>query len=1241
MPAALLAAPPSTPVSFGGAPMYLPVTPSTPGSASLEDIAVDANGTVYILDTGNRNVIVETQDYLGRQLTSDTGPAGYPSSVPTIINCIGLASGGPGGHGLWNPTAITITGNGTMYIADTNNSRVVSVNLTTNACSVVGMGTGSTVTLVQPSGVAVSEYGDLYISDTLAGPGGNGMIVRIPYGGIAYDMMDESTTIAGNTYSCPLGPASCSYFWEGLPAVVNGIWNPKHIAWDAYDDILFIADTGNSRILAAAEQWIYGNGGTLPYEIETSGAWNWPQNFTGDNSQQPNGIAVDSVGNLYWTDLTSINVFELPHNGVPSPVSTNWNTTNYALNNQNLGGMNLTIAPGNHSPFSSATSIYVDQWGTVYVVDNGNGNIVVDLGKINGQSVATTGYVGAVNFYHVPLNSTSYEWQELVFNIPSGTTVAAATAYTEGTEFLDFNLNNTLGSERGCYDGFTGPGTCYLLVSFKPTAPGLRRGAVVLYDASGSQLANAPLFGVGTAPEAEFFPAGYGAAISTGGLATVQPMQIALDGDNNLYVANYTGDSVIEVPPQGGTSEILASQTGGTATYPEQAAGVAIDGAGDVFIADHQGSQIWVTNPNDPYIGFSAMQIDMDPGVLPISEPMEINFDPAGNLYIADWGNSRVVEVSGIFINNSRIFEGRGSVIQTTGTYLGLGYALPASGSLNPTGGKTVTGVAVDPLMNVYITDSVPGTILAAPQSLNQIATGFAAPGRLNWPNAFGTLPGVTGAFNLPQGLTTDGMGNLYVADAGNKRIIAGNPQTELGTTFGAPRSATNVGVTVTSNTAMPGPLGSNLFGVTVDPWGNVFVPDYANNRIAAYYPTTPPTENFGSLPVGIASATQTAKLWNIGNENLVIQPPTTGLNPSISANFTWNGASSCTQIGSTGSFSLVPGNACNIIDGFLPTVTGIISGNVVITDNNLYAAGSYGITGWPTQAIPLTGTGLLVTPASVVLTGTPNPVYVLDVVTYTATVTGTTGGGTPTGTVTFYDGLTTLGTATLNGSGVATLQAAPQAVIATTQYINGTHSITAVYNGSAIYTTLTSSTLPLVVQDFSFSVFNPSSAVVNPGGTAVFTVTVSPVNGSTFPAAIAFTVTGAPTGATVTLTPTTNSIASGASPTSVVMTVVAPNIVTSANRPPESLGRKLAPISFALLLLPLFGVRRMRRTWQRYLVLLIMLAGGFAATTALSGCSNSPSGYFGQGTTYDYTVTLTGTSGSLVHSSSVTLTVN
>jgi autotransporter-associated beta strand protein len=83
-----------------------------------------------------------------------------------------------------------------------------------------------------------------------------------------------------------------------------------------------------------------------------------------------------------------------------------------------------------------------------------------------------------------------------------------------------------------------------------------------------------------------------------------------------------------------------------------------------------------------------------------------------------------------------------------------------------------------------------------------------------------------------------------------------------------------------------------------------------------------------------------------------------------------------------------------------------------------------------------------VVTPTTTTLTSSPNPSLAGQQVTFTATVSPNGGSPTPTGTVTFFDGTTPLGTATLNGSGVATF--------GTTALIAGPHSITAVYAGDA-----------------------------------------------------------------------------------------------------------------------------------------------------------------------------------------------
>jgi Bacterial Ig-like domain (group 3)/FG-GAP-like repeat len=99
-------------------------------------------------------------------------------------------------------------------------------------------------------------------------------------------------------------------------------------------------------------------------------------------------------------------------------------------------------------------------------------------------------------------------------------------------------------------------------------------------------------------------------------------------------------------------------------------------------------------------------------------------------------------------------------------------------------------------------------------------------------------------------------------------------------------------------------------------------------------------------------------------------------------------------------------------------------------------------------------------------LVSSPNPSSFGQVVTFTATVTPHLG-GTPTGTVTFFNGSTSLGTSNLNGNGVATFQTSTLPV--------GAQSISATYNGDANFAPSTSQPLSQIVQG-AIAVVSPSS---------------------------------------------------------------------------------------------------------------------------------------------------------------------
>ena len=269
--------------------------------------------------------------------------------------------------------------------------------------------------------------------------------------------------------------------------------------------------------------------------------------------------------------------------------------------------------------------------------------------------------------------------------------------------------------------------------------------------------------------------------------------------------------------------------------------------------------------------------------------------------------------------------------------------------------------------------------------------------------------------------------------------------------------------------------------------------------------------------------------------------------------------------------------------------------------------------------------------PAAIGLASSSNPVLVQNAVTLTATVSSAA--GPLTGTVTFLDGATPLGTGTLAG-GVATLTTSSLAV--------GSHTITAVYSGDGNFVSSASAALTEVVDDFgvAISVTNGSSSITSvtvlPGGTAVYTFTVSPLNATTFPAAVTLSVSGLPAGAIATFSPAT--LLAGSGTTTVTLTIQIPQ-TGAALQPTHDPGRRLAPFALALLLLPFAGqLRRAGRRLKRAVSLLLLLGAGLVVAAGLSGCG-SASGFFGQQQT-TYTVTVTGTSGTLSHSTTVTLTV-
>jgi hypothetical protein len=272
------------------------------------------------------------------------------------------------------------------------------------------------------------------------------------------------------------------------------------------------------------------------------------------------------------------------------------------------------------------------------------------------------------------------------------------------------------------------------------------------------------------------------------------------------------------------------------------------------------------------------------------------------------------------------------------------------------------------------------------------------------------------------------------------------------------------------------------------------------------------------------------------------------------------------------------------------------------------------------------------------------NPANAGVAVTFTATVT-TTGAIPPTGTVTFNDGTTALGTGTLNGSQVATFT--------TSTLTAGTHSITAVYGGDANNAGSTSLALSqvIVAPTFTFVSNGSSSHTVLSGQTTLnYSFLATPTSGSTFASAVNLSCTSfSPADPTLTSSSCTFSpsatIAAGSPASTVTMTISSkgPNSGTGSPLNHRSDNR----LPWLPLTLPLAGVvmvgfarRKMSRgATVAAMCLMLALAGFLIAcgsstphpiSVAVSGSASSiyPQNVGWTNSTATFTATLTNDSG-------------
>ena len=302
------------------------------------------------------------------------------------------------------------------------------------------------------------------------------------------------------------------------------------------------------------------------------------------------------------------------------------------------------------------------------------------------------------------------------------------------------------------------------------------------------------------------------------------PMGVAVDGSGNVYVADtgnntvraFTGGIVSTLAGTAGTSG-AADGTGAKASFSAPT-GLAVTAAGNLYVADTLNQTIRLVKPGgivSTWTGTAGSFGDTNATAKAATfyHPQGLALDSASNLYVADASNNlvRIVNTSAVVANYAGV-AGAPGWVEGTGTAVRF---------------NQPSGLVLDVAGNAYVADTANNVI----RQLNAsgVSTTLAGTGQVP-----GSLDG-TGAgagFNGPTDLAMDGVGNLYVVDAGNQTIRKVTPAGVVTTIAGVAGTAGY----------LDGAADTALFdgpsALVLDQYGDIYVADTGNGAIRVISPS-------------------------------------------------------------------------------------------------------------------------------------------------------------------------------------------------------------------------------------------------------------------------------------------------------------------------------------------------------------------------------------------------------------------
>jgi sugar lactone lactonase YvrE len=1262
-------------------------------AASLNNpvsVAVDSTGNLYLADTAN-NVIRRVDAKTGL-ITTIAG-----DGTPTLGGDNGPATSAQVG----DPIGLAVDGQGNIYVSEPGLGVVRKIAagtgiITTYAGNPTATSTGdggpaTSALLSNPQGLALDANGNLYIT--------SGFVVR------RVDLGTGTiTTYAGN--------GAYGYTGDSGPAANATFEQPVAISFDKAGN-LYIADSGAGvvREVATGTTTVTTIAGKLSYQ-NPNGAIGDGGAATSSYLSRPGGVAVDGSGNVYIADSGDNEVRIVnAQTGIINAFAGNANL--YCAGIEGDGGTAIAAT------VCEPEGIAFDASGNLYIAESNDARIRLVTGPVltpstaapapvfsvaagtyvNPQSVGITdSIVGSA--IHLTLDGTA---PSSFGNTYRGTIAVTGSVTIEAMAIAPGYLPSAV--VEAAYTIATPPAMVIKTIAGNgsPLAPASGRPATttaigsvawVKADATGNLyftsqygsfvkrfdhasgvitvIAGGGTYGTGCSGEAA-------TSAYLGDLAG-----IAIDVNGNIFLSlDYPGlvcriDAVtgnITAYAGGGEFGYPNIGDGGPATsaYLATPQGLAVDGAGNLFIADENSRRIRRVDAKTGTISTVAGGGTAYPGdggqatSAELISPRDLALDGSGNLYIADV-NGRVRFVSAS--------TGTISTVAGNGVAGGSGDGLTATNAeIEP------VNIALDSAGNIYIADWSESSVRMIPASGGAI-TAFAGVGYLGF-SGDGGAPSIAELY-APEGLTFDGAGNLYIADMYNFRIrevsaqpAAATPTFSLaaGSYKGAQSltitdTAPNAIVYYTSDGSTPNAGSTQYSGaITISQSETIraiaVAPGFASSAVAsATYTIVLPTPTLtwltpAAITYGTAlSATQLDAADTVAGTFVYTPPGGTVLTAgpqALSVTFTPNDTTDYTT--ATTTVTLMVSAATPAITWTTPAaITYGTALSATQLDATSTVAGSFAYT-------PAIGT--LLSAGTQTLKTTFTPTDAVDFTTATDTVRVTVNKAVPTVTATPSSAkitneqndtvsITVAGTGSVPPSGTVTLSSgsysAQQTLSAGNASFNipagtlnnGANTLTAAYSGDASFEN-SNGTASITVSQMVMTV--PSPSAVNPGATATATVTLSASSTYSGTMNMACTLTASPAGAqdlpTCSLSPSSITLAAGGSGnTQLTVTTTASSVSSLARPSGQNFWRLGGGTVLAALMLFVFPAKR--RRWLSMMALLAVVA--IAGVLGCGGGQSSPPPVTNPGTTAGtYTFSVTGTdsaNSTITTSTSVKITV-